>query len=66
MGTFPVRSECLSSVEREVRAWVGWVEQFRGWLGRMLGDEDYRRARCCVAKLFRRSEIRWKDGGILL
>jgi hypothetical protein len=61
MGTCPMRSECFSSVEREVRAGVGWVEQFRGWLGRMLGNEDYRRAGCCVAKLLRRSEIRWGE-----
>lgn len=58
MGTRPVWSERLASVEREVRAWVGWVEQYRGRLGRMLGDEDHPRAGCRETKLFGCSEIR--------
>jgi len=51
MGSRPAWSERLSLVEREVRAWVGWVEQLRGRLGRMLGDEDHRRAGCRATKL---------------
>lgn len=48
----------MSSGEREVRAWVGWVEQFRGRLGRILVDEGDRRAGGRATKLFGCLEIR--------
>jgi hypothetical protein len=64
MGTRPAWSDRLSLVGREVRAWVGWIEEFRGPLGRILGDMGHRRAGCRAAKLFGCSEIRvgkWQD-----
>ena len=64
MGTRPAWSERSSLAEREVRAWVGWIEQVRGRLGRMLGDEDHRRAGCRVTKLIGCSEIRGEDSRI--
>jgi hypothetical protein len=65
MGTRPAWKERLSSVEREVRAWVGGVEQLRGPLGPIVGDEDHRRAGCRATKLFECSEIRGGNNRIL-
>jgi hypothetical protein len=52
MGTRPAWTERLSLFEREVSAWVGWVEQFRSRLRRILGGEDHGRAGCRATKLF--------------
>ena len=64
MGTPPAWNERSSSVESEMRAWVGWVEQFRGLLGPKVGDEDHRRPGCRVTKLFGYSEIRGETAGL--
>jgi hypothetical protein len=64
MGTLPAWREQLPLVEREVRAWVGWVEQLRGRLGRILGDEDHPRAGCRATKLIKCSDIRGEDSRI--
>ena len=53
MRTRPAGGERSASVEREVRAWVGWVEQIRGRLGRMVGDEEHAGAGCRATKLFK-------------
>ena len=37
----PARRQGVALVEREVRAWVRRVEQFRGRLRPVLGDEDH-------------------------
>ena len=47
----PARRQEVAPVEREVRAWVRRVEQFRGRLRSVLGDEDLAGAGRRVAEL---------------